>query len=59
VDSASPDPTHADAEGAAEDGSVSGFAGEDDDDDAIPELDEDLASEEPEKVKKGLFRRRS
>ena len=31
----------------------------DDDDDAIPELDEDLATEEPEKVKKGLFRRRS
>lgn len=33
--------------------------GGDDDDDALPELDEDLASEEPEKVKKGLFRRRS
>jgi hypothetical protein len=31
----------------------------DDDDDAIPELDEDLATEAPEKVKKGLFRRRS
>jgi hypothetical protein len=36
--------------------SATGGAG---DDDALPELDEDLASEEPEKVKKGLFRRRS
>ena len=38
--------------------SATGGAGVDDDD-ALPELDEDLASEEPEKVKKGLFRRRS
>jgi hypothetical protein len=30
-----------------------------DDDDAFAELDEALASEEPEQVKKGLFRRRS
>ncbi len=63
ADSVSQEPAHADAEGAAEgaaeDGSVSGFAGADEDDDALPELDEDLASEEPEKVKKGLFRRRS
>lgn len=59
ADSVSQDPTHGDAEGVAGDGSASGFAGEDDDDDALPELDEDLASEEPEKVKKGLFRRRS
>ena len=38
--------------------SATGGASEDDDD-ALPELDEDLASEKPEKVKKGLFRRRS
>ena len=52
-------PGDADGERAGEDDFVSGFAGGDDDDDALPELDEDLASEEPEKVKKGLFRRRS
>ena len=34
-------------------------AGADDDDDALADLDEALASEEPEKVKKPLFRRRS
>jgi hypothetical protein len=59
ADSVSQDQAHAGAEGAAEDNVASGFAGEDEDDDALPELDEDLASEEPEKVKKGLFRRRS
>ena len=32
---------------------------DDSDDDALADLDEALASEEPEKVKKGLFRRRS
>jgi hypothetical protein len=36
-----------------------GGAGGDDDDDAFADLDEALASEEPEKVKKSLFRRRS
>lgn len=36
---------------------ATGGAG-DEDDDALPDLDEDLAHEEPEKVKKGLFRRR-
>lgn len=40
-----------------ESGLATGGAG-DDDDDALPDLDEDLAHEEPEKVKKGLFRRR-
>lgn len=39
------------------DSAVGDAGGEDDD--ALPELDEDLAHEEPEKVKKGLFRRRS
>jgi hypothetical protein len=59
ADSVSQEPAESGHEGAGEDGAASGFAGGDDDDDALPELDEDLASEEPEKVKKGLFRRRS
>jgi hypothetical protein len=41
----------------AEDDFSAGGAG--DDDDTLAALDEALASEEPEKVKKGLFRRRS
>jgi hypothetical protein len=59
ADSVSQEPAGSGDEAADGDGSASGFSGEDDDDDALPELDEDLASEEPEKVKKGLFRRRS
>jgi hypothetical protein len=42
-----------------EDGADAGISPVDDDDDALAELDEALASEEPEKVKKGRFRRRS
>ena len=44
-------------EGAPASGSASMGAREDDDD-AFADLDEALASEEPEKVKKGFFRRR-
>ena len=47
-----------DGSGDGLESAAGGFGAGDDDDDSLPELDEDLASEEPEQVKKGLFRRR-
>jgi hypothetical protein len=47
------------ADSGVQDRADSGVGYGGDDDDTLPDLDEDLASEEPEKVKKGLFRRRS
>jgi hypothetical protein len=45
---------------SSENGADPGFdALDDDDDDALADLDEALATEEPEKVKKSFFRRRS
>jgi hypothetical protein len=42
-----------------EDGEVDEFDGFDEDNDALAELDEALASEEPEHIKRNLFRRRA
>ncbi|HXB36920.1 MAG TPA: hypothetical protein VNU75_04390, partial [Acidimicrobiales bacterium] len=43
---------------AASGSAAASVGAREDDDDAFADLDEALASEEPEKVKKGFFRRR-